>query len=421
MAQETPHFSIDPSINWRPLLKIGIGIRSIILFLSLCYLAWELFWARRVGYAFIKWHTHLMIYFYLWLSGYYLIRMLLKKRRPGAYVKASVLYTAVVATLFAAEALLLLAGVKQTGLERTMQGYISTYGSPNESWYHTWAPGKTHWLEKQEYRYIRQANTLGFSDMEWPVAKKIGEKRILALGDSFTEGDGAPYDSSYVALLRAILLSEDSSFYVMNAGTSGSDPFNNFINYRDRLASYQPDVIIQTLSSGDLNTDIIIRGGMERFRPDGKVCYKKAPFWEPIYAVSNLSRLAFSAMGYNELLMKANAVSEQKRQLDSLTVGLFKQYAARAQANNCRLLIILQPFRDEVDQGRYQYDLSAIRDALTNTGNIEIYDLLPFYTAYGRDHHRSIHDYYWPKDGHHNSAGYRMMAEGISGLIRTQK
>jgi len=405
------------------LLQSAVLVKSIIksplllALVSVPYALWEAYWIYRAGYPAIKWHTHLMLYYYIWLIGYFLMFYFLRKRSRTGFMKIMIAYTATLVVLLGAEATLLILRVNQTGIESTGQGYQSCFASSQETWYHVWPSDQTHWLKKPEYSYIRHTNSMGYSDMEWPLAKPNGQRRILSLGDSFTEGDGAPYDSSYVSQLRKLLNKESDNCYVMNAGICGSDPFISFVNYRDRLQKYQPDLILQTISSGDMNVDILIRGGLERFKPDGSVQFRKGPWWEPVYAVSSISRLAFSAMRYDQVLMKEGEVSQRKRYLDSITIDLFNQYAALAKRNHARLIVVLQPFHDELNNMRYNYDFTSIEMALKQNHNIEIRDLMPFFAEYIKAQNKEPGYYYWPHDGHHNPPGYLMMAEGMKEFV----
>jgi hypothetical protein len=105
-----------------------------------------------------------------------------------------------------------------------------------------------------------------------------------------------------VALLKQKFLAADDSVDLMNAGVCGSDPFENYMNFKNRLQIYKPQLIIQTLTTTDITTDSRLCGGMERFQENETVKYKAAPWWEPLYAFSYISRLFFKMAGYNELL-----------------------------------------------------------------------------------------------------------------------
>lgn len=420
MPRETRSFIKLITANKEPQLQIRFRIHYywFLILLALPYLLWEIYWANKVGYACIKWHTRLMLYVYLWLAVYLVLYYILRLFSKQVYHKIITAFSSIMVVLMVVEFFLSSFGVNETALERIGNGYSSWYHAEGESWYHIYQPNKSRWITKREYNYERIANSLGYSDPEWTMNKKNGEKRILALGDSFTEGDGAPYDSSYVSQLRN-RTKADSLVYLMNAGVCGSDPFINFVNYRDRLTVYHPDVILQTLSSGDINVDLIVRGGMERFLPGGKVQFKKGPWWEPIYALSFLSRFYFNALGYNQLLLRDVDITLHKKELDKQVIELFKSYAMLAKKNNCGLIIVLQPFLGEVKLNQYSYDFSKITEALNRIDNLKVVDLLPFYKTQIKNTNTSPESFYWPLDGHHNGKGYAMMADGIYAALIT--
>jgi lysophospholipase L1-like esterase len=232
------------------------------------------------------------------------------------------------------------------------------------------------------------------------------------------EADGAPYDSSYVSLLRQYLRTAGDSCYVMNAGICGSDPFSNYVNLRDRLLIYQPDMILQSIGSDDMTTDIVIRGGMERFQKDGTAKYHKAPWWEPIYALSYVSRIFFKLAGYNELLRKPGISPEENDRINKSVEDLFDQYSALCRKNGIRLLVVWHPKREEMMDNKYHYDFTPLQEHLKKDSAITMIDLLPAYQTYISQRHRSIKDYFWKYDGHHNSLGYQMMAATTLDCIR---
>ncbi|HLP21531.1 MAG TPA: SGNH/GDSL hydrolase family protein [Chitinophagales bacterium] len=314
-------------------------------------------------------------------------------------------------TLMVVEMFLYIFGFGATYTEKLKYGYTSPYSTSFETHYRTRIPNDSFYFERPEFKHLRKTNSLGFSDVEWTTQKSTGQKKILCLGDSFTEGIGAEQDSTYVSWLSYFLRVHDSDCVVMNAGTASNDPFVNFVNYRDHLYAYQPDVIVQTLSTNDIKTDIALRGGMERFVAGGKVKYNNAPWWEPLYALSYISRLFFTAMGYNELLLRDADIDKGK--IDELVVALFKEYAATAAKNNCKLLVVLQPLSGNVNTSNYDYDFVYINQKLNAVPNLYHYDLLPFYSNYIKVAGKPVGSFYWKQDGHHNSEGYKMMALGV--------
>lgn len=359
----------------------------------------------------VKWHVHVVEYVYIWLAGV----MVLMANGHFSEKRKNILlaFTSVCFALGAIETTLQLTGTLKTYMEKVGGSYSSPYQPQDLTWYHVWNPSHPHWLNKPEYNYWRPTNSLGFGDYEWAMAKKPKEKRIMTLGDSFTEGDGAPYDSSYVFLLNKKLNAAGDSVYMMNAGVCGSDPFMNFVLLRDRLLPYQPDVVIQALGTNDMNTDINIRGGMERFQKDGTLKYKSGPWWEPIYAVSYVSRVFFHLAGYNELLQKNKMSEEEEQKLSIQVEDLFHRYATLCKQHNTRLVIVLRPDKQEILNNKYDYDFSEIIQQLNADTTVRVIDLLPCYQNYIAQSHTAMPDYFWKHDGHHNAKGYEMMAHCI--------
>jgi hypothetical protein len=59
-------------------------------------------------------------------------------------------------------------------------------------------PGAAIAYARPEVSYARQVNAMGLTDKEFTADKAPGEYRIVALGDSFTEGVGADTASTWV-------------------------------------------------------------------------------------------------------------------------------------------------------------------------------------------------------------------------------
>jgi lysophospholipase L1-like esterase len=365
----------------------------------------------------VKWHTHILEYFYVWALGLILFSASGEKLNKELKTKLFTAFSAVVLSLGIVEICLQISGTTKTYLEKVSGFYDSPYTPQDKTYYHTWTPNIPHLLTKPEYSFERPTNSLGFGDKEWDKEKKTNEKRILSIGDSFTEGDGAHFDSSYVSLLRSKLALPQDSFSIMNAGVCGSDLFNNYIILKDKLISYKPDIIIQTLATNDITTDILIRGGMERFQKNGTLKYTSAPWWEPLYAISYISRLFFNAAGYNELLLKGEIKPEVAESINNKVIDLLRQYSKLCNSNHTQFIIVLRPDRNEIETNKYYYDFEKITHYINSNKSITYIDLLPSYKQYIASEKSKPADYFWCYDGHHNAKGYEMMAQIIADSI----
>jgi hypothetical protein len=194
---------------------------------------------------------------------------------PLKEIKVSVVV--IVLVLICTEMLMVFTGFYSTYQEkRDVFFYSCPYNDKGRNKYYILK--RDHLLKSEEYKFMRVINSEGLADREHTPAKSVGEYRILALGDSLTEGDGAHADSTWLKFLERNLkkypIQRNLTF--MNAGVCGSDPFYSYVLLKDRLIRYKPDLVLLALNASDLN-DLLIRGGMERFLPDGSVKYKNPP------------------------------------------------------------------------------------------------------------------------------------------------
>jgi lysophospholipase L1-like esterase len=332
-------------------------------------------------------------------------------RRPSERIQLFFLALgSIIFSFFLAEAFCCMSGLLKTFSEKASGIYDSPYISLTKNYYHVW-PGPSHWLIRPEFSYQRMDNSLGFADREWTIDPSDRKTRIIALGNSFTEGEGAPYDSSYPYILEKELNATGDSGYVMDAGTCGSDPFYNYINLRDRLLKFKPNVAIQSLGTNDLTADVTFRGGLERFQADGTVRFRPAPWWEPIFALSYISRIFLRNPGYDYLMGRKPKVKNEKPHIEHITRELFRRYDTLCINHKIDLIVVLHPVKAELENQKYNYDFAPLLGYLSHDLHITVIDLMPAYTDYIRRSHTHAADYYWPRDGHHNSLGYKMMAE----------
>lgn len=118
---------------------------------------------------------------------------------------------------------------------------------------------KSRKYEAQTDEFIERGttNTQGFRDKEITI-KAPNTYRMLVIGDSFTFGHGiSSNDNTYPKKLESYLKNIEgptkTKFEVFNLGVKGYSPDQEYRLITTKLASYEPDLIIWTLSNpGDL-------------------------------------------------------------------------------------------------------------------------------------------------------------------------
>ena len=167
------------------------------------------------------------------------------------------------------EIILRISGFYASYSENVGNSFSTYYNRMLPNHYHLLPEGNLDFLERDEFNYAYQINSLGLRGREVSAAKKDSTYRIIVFGDSFTEGFGAPGDSTYPSLLEKELnRTYTGTFEVINAGVIGSDPFYCYKLLVDRFLAYEADLVIFSINNSDI-TDYIFRGGLERFRADG--------------------------------------------------------------------------------------------------------------------------------------------------------
>ncbi len=263
---------------------------------------------------------------------------------------------------------------------------------------------------KPEFTYEHRYNSLGLRDIEPIFNNKIFT--VIGLGDSFTEGVGSPQDSTWLKLLENNLKRLNHSIQTINAGARRSDPISEFILLEKTLLKYKPNVVIVSINSSDI-ADIIVRGGKERF-DNGTVTYSKGPWWEFFYSFSYIFRnLIHSIFDLNYLLLSEKEYETKKSiSLEKIKNTVFNDYKKLAKKNNFKLMIILHPTQQELENKNFP--LKMLSQQFTQDSSFQTIDLYNEYNLYQKENDCKFSDLYWQTDLHHNSKGYKLWADILS-------
>lgn len=390
---------------------------AVLCLLFVVYLGWEIYWYKKIGLYFIKWHTHIAVTAIMggmiWLPVWWVYGI----RKSVRLQKILTIALSVWFTFLLLETIFIVTGSKKIYTEIRFGYYQSPYSYDSLNYYHVYHSGSTFTNNSSEFSYKITVNSLGYPGNEWNKEKPAGKMRIITLGDSFTEGDGAPQDSSFPVLLQQIL---DTGYAaeVLNAGVRGSDPVSGFKNLEERLVPYQPDMVVQMVSSNDVLYDFCIRGGFERYVNDSVIKYNTPPWWEPFYALSYTARIFFHALGYNlsePCGRPDNPAIVAERNI--LLKEIFDRFNQLALKKKFKTLIVFYPTKYEFCSNKYFFDFSEAMQYANSLENVSAVSLLPCYMDNVKEGKAKPEEFYWKIDGHHNATGYRLMAGCIAGQL----
>ncbi len=318
-------------------------------------------------------------------------------------------------SLIVVELLMIFTGTMSTSWENNTVFFNRTSCNfEKNSWYYVWST--QHDVKTEEYCFNRTINSEGFSDIEHEIQKDENEFRIMAIGDSFTEGDGADKDSTWLKFLEYRLkqhpLKRNIDF--INAGVCGSDPLFGFVLLKERLYKYNPDLLVLSLNCSDKN-DVIVRGGMDRFENGGSLRYNETPWWAWVYNISHVSRLLFAnILGYNELFIKEGDGRVELAENEIFNCIL--DFQSFCDSKGVNLLVVFHPIKQEIMENKLSLDQVYKRTELTD--KIKTLNLLDYFINNEGITDENVGSLFWLYDRHHNAKGYELFAKGVEWKLK---
>ncbi len=359
-------------------------------------------------------------YFTIWLglgflslSFFYLIFFVLKINKE---LKNNILLSlyAVFIVLILFEIGLRVSGKFHTYNEKSWGGkYLFLNKSVNtDSWFFLHTPNTTIDAGTQEFKYYRSINALGLPEKEIP-AKEEGEIRILALGDSFTEGVGVPFDSTWVKKLPLCLNKnyKDKKITTINAGVGGSDLAYTYLLYKEKLLNLESDIVIFFINTSDVH-DFALRGGLERFQPDGTVRIE-SPWWEWLFSSSHIVRFYFRYLKSYSGNLKPYQVEKSRRQLFSYWgLEIVEKIRSVALEKQARIIFVSHPLKTNYKYPIVRNPLVRFMDSLEQK-QIPTLQIKDSFDKKGDSTVAQISKYFWPIDQHFNQKGNDFVSQAI--------
>ncbi len=221
-------------------------------------------------------------------------------------------------------------GLRITGMyhvysEKLGDQFFTYYNYTHKLHYKILPPNQAVNYNQKEFSITFKSNYLGMRNANMEVTPPDSVYRIICLGDSYTEGDGANIGREYPRQLEQILREKlnNPNFEVINAGKNGSD-----ILYAEKILTQElyrlsPKMVVLCINKTDIE-DIIQRGGPERFKNDGTTAYKNGPKYLLIYRQSHLFRMFVHVILRKDMLFlsKKERVAQTKLALVEISKSI---------------------------------------------------------------------------------------------------
>jgi len=216
---------------------------------------------------------------------------------------------------------------------------------------------------------IVHTNALGLRN--GPVGAKDERVRILAVGDSTTYGSGAADAETWPARLQQAL--DDRApgrLEVINAGVPGYSAYQGLRYLETRGLDLEPDVVIACFGHNEC-TPV----------PPNAIADLE---WENPERGWGIVHLIESAAKGAGLMYRNPLGTRQSRMTRGEFLDTLEQLSAVCLDRDAWLILLLWPFRHEVEAGELMAPSSLIPEAARVTGT-PVFDLTPLFRAHAND------------------------------------
>jgi hypothetical protein len=123
---------------------------------------------------------------------------------------------------------------------------------------HKFIPGAHGRFKTTEFNTEYVINSLGLRDREISRTKPPGVRRILMLGDSFTEGNGIEASETFSSLLQTMIdrASLATRWEVINTGVGSYSPLLEYLYLKTGGLDLDPDLVILNFDLSDVYDDL---------------------------------------------------------------------------------------------------------------------------------------------------------------------
>jgi hypothetical protein len=306
------------------------------------------------------------------------------------------------------------------------------------SFHHTKVPMSTwteHWgpLSFQMY-----TNSLGFKDSKSRKIPLMSERRrVLLIGDSFTEGMGIPQDKTFAGITDNRLKGVE----VLNAGVSSYSPsvYRNKLRYLLDEVGLQFNEVVVYIDISDIQDEAICYELDSKGRVvdagTGELSVASIRFWSFLKSYSPIGY--FIADTIKEKFGKLpEAAAEAKRLCGrnnyrsgwTFDKHIYKDYGKRGldisrdrmndilkmlKERNISLTVAVYPWPVQIYRGDLDSRQATFWSDWTSKNGVGFINYFPEFIGKGLDRKETIDRFFIPGDSHWNEEGHKKIAEKL--------
>lgn len=172
--------------------------------------------------------------------------------------------------------------------------------------FHAWGnrpdtrlPGVVHRTVTPNFDVSFRTNALGFNDVEHPLARPPGTRRVLLLGDSFVEGYAVEQRDHLARVLERLAARDGVRLEAISMGVAGWGQSQQLGTYEVVGRQFEPDVVVTFFCANDLWNNLTTQT-----TPAGPV---------PVFAIAPDGSLAFQLADVPETPPSAEALRRHER------------------------------------------------------------------------------------------------------------
>ncbi|MFH2001266.1 MAG: SGNH/GDSL hydrolase family protein [Planctomycetota bacterium] len=350
------------------------------------------------------------------------------KKKPPLLFKLLAVLISLIGTLIVAEAVFRVAGVKGLYLTHRIDTVIPREGGPFERVPNGFIPFATiqsrYDTDPRDYFdkggiLDHHFNSIGWRDEEHEQVKTPGVYRILALGDSYTFGQGVRLEQICIKQITRRLANDlpGQGFEGINAGLSAYNTGNERKLLAEKGVLYGPDLVIVNFVPNDLEEDVFHTGPKVVFyteytntymTPDALCSYSYLWSWMRQQYLRSVRGGAYIQQCLGCFQENSAKWLLCKQSLE----GIFRL----CKKNNILCLVAIWPFYIDLDGDYLFQPIHDLVSELCKVEGIHVIDLREIYKEFNGPE-LWVH----PMDQHPNEMAHKMAADAIADYLLSHK